>query len=88
MKNRALQEILSQYPDDLEVLVDYGNMWDGEFIIHKKSLYHCSYTSKWEGNVDFYSIWAESCCYRDEIERKIVTIEIPTVKKEFLVIDC
>lgn len=88
MKNKDLQEFLKQHPDDMEVLIDYGNkIYDGELIIIRKDLYHCNYTTKWQSNVDFYSIYDEPAVYKDEVDGKIVEMKVPTEKKEFIILD-
>lgn len=88
MKNKDLQEFLKQHPDDMEVLIDYDTVYDGELIIIRKDLYHCNYTTKWQSNIDFYSIYDEPAVYKDEIDGKIVEMKIPTEKKEFIILDC
>ena len=89
MKNKDLQEFLKQYPDDIEVLIYYGDqIYDGELIIIKKDLYHCNYSTKWQNYIDFYSIYDEPCIYKDEVNGKIVQMKIPTEKKEFIILDC
>ena len=88
MKNKDLQEFLKQHPDDMEVLIDYDTVYDGELIIIRKELYHCNYTTKWQSNIDFYSIYDEPAVYKDEIDGKIVEMKIPTEKKEFIILDC
>ncbi len=89
MKNKDLQEFLQKYPDDIEVLIYYGDqIYDGELIIIKKDLYHCNYSTKRQNYIDFYSIYDEPCIYKDEVNGKIVQMKIPTEKKEFIILDC
>ena len=89
MKNKDLQELLKQYPDDMEVLMDGGYCYyDGELTIKKKELYHCNCTSKFQSNFDFYSEDDEPCVYKDLVNGKIVEMKIPTEKKEFIILDC
>jgi len=89
MKNKDLQEFLQKYPDDMEVLINYGDqIYDGELIIIRKDLYHCNYSTKWQNYIDFYSIYDEPAVYKDEVDGKIVQMKVPTEKKEFIILDC
>lgn len=89
MKNKDLQELLQQYPDNIEVLIDYGNqIYDGELIVKKQNLYHCNYSTRWQNDIDSYSIYEESCVYKDEVDGKIVVMKVPMKKKEFIILDC
>lgn len=88
MNIKELKEKLNEFPDDMEVLIDYGNeIYDGEFIIIRKDLYHCNYTTKWQSNIDFYSIYDEPAVYKDDVDGKIVEMKVPTEKKEFIIFD-
>ena len=89
MKVKELIEKLQEYPEDMEVLIDYGSQnYDGEIIVKRKDLYHCNCTSKWQSNFDFYSEYDEPCVYKDEVDGKIIVMKVPTEKKEFIVLDC
>ena len=88
MKVKELIEKLQQYPEDMEVLIDWDPIYDGEIIVTKKDLYHCNCTSKFQSNFDFYSEYDEPCVYKDEVGGKIVEIKVPTEKKEFVILDC
>ena len=89
MKIKDLIEKLQEYPDDMEVLINYGDqVYDGEIIVNRKDLYHCNSTSKWQSNFDFYSEYDEPCVYKDEVDGKIVVMKVPTERKEFIILDC
>lgn len=88
MKVKNLIEKLQKFPDDMEVLISYGDQfYEGEIIVNRKGLYHCNSTSKWQSNFDFYSEHDEPCVYKDEVDGKIVVMKVPTEKKEFIVLD-
>lgn len=89
MINKKLQELLQQYPDDMEVLIDYGQeIYGAELIVKRQDLYHCNYTTKWQNNIDYYSLYEEPCVYKDQVNGKIVVMKVPTTKKEFIILDC
>lgn len=88
MKVKELIEKLQKYPEDMEVLINWDSIYDGEIIVTRKDLYHCNCTSKWQSNFDFYSEYDEPCVYKDEVDGKIVAMKVPTERKEFVVLDC
>lgn len=88
MKVKELIEKLQKYPEDMEVLINWDSIYDGEIIVTRKDLYHCNCTSKWQSNFDFYSEYNEPCVYKDEVDGKIVAMKVPTERKEFVVLDC
>lgn len=91
MKNKQLQELLSKYPDDMDVIIKYGyyedGPFDGEIVVGEQELYHCHYTTKWQSHIDYYSIHEGPCIYKDDIGGKVVKIEIPTELKKFIILD-
>lgn len=89
MKVKELKEKLNEFPDDMGVLIYYGEQtYDGNIILKKKDLYHCNYTTKWQSNIDSYSEYDEPCVYKDDVNGKIVAMKIPMEKKEFIVFEC
>jgi hypothetical protein len=88
MKAKDLIEKLQKYPEDMEVLINYDGIYDGEITVNRKDLYHCNCTSKWQSNFNFYTKYDEPYVYKDEVDGKIVVVKIPTEKKEFIVLDC
>jgi hypothetical protein len=86
MKLKDLKEKLAQYPDDLEVLI-YGDNIEDDFAIFKTSINHCTYTTKWQSEIDYYSFTEEICEYRDEVKGKITEGQIPMTKKDVLIIE-
>jgi hypothetical protein len=91
MLNKRLQEILSQYPDDFEVILatrrKHGYCFENEFTIDNMEVNHCSYTTKWQSNIDHYSFVDTKCEYRDEFDGKLVDLEIPMVTKRVIVLE-
>lgn len=76
----------------MEVVISYQGYEDkffveGEFSTLRTSINHCSYTTKWESNVDYYSFVEETCVYADQINGKKVDVQIPMQKKEVLVLE-
>lgn len=91
MKNSHLQEILKTFPDDLEVLIvykdNYGECIEEDYTIYQSKINHCTYTTKWQSNFDYYSFREETCEYRDEIDGKIVRASLPTNKKDVVILE-
>ena len=91
MNVKRLKELLNTFPDDSEVLIvfkdDYGECIEGDYTIYQSRVNHCTYTTKWQSNVDFYSFLEDTCEYRDEIDGKIVDVSAPTNKKDVLILD-
>lgn len=92
MKVKVLKGVLDKYPDDMEVVISYQGYEDrfsveGEFAVLRAEINHCTYTTKWESNVDYYSFVEETCVYADQINGKKVDVQIPMQKKEVLVLE-
>ncbi len=91
MKIKHLKEALSQYPDDMEVLIiykdNYGENIEDEFAIFQSSINYCNYTTKWQSNIDYYSFTEEICDYCDEFDGKKQDVQIPMTKKDVLIIE-
>jgi hypothetical protein len=91
MLNKRLQEILSQHPDDFEVILatrrKHGYCFENEFSIDNMEVNHCNYTTKWQSNIDHYSFVNTKCEYRDEVKGELVNIEIPMVTKRVIVLE-
>jgi hypothetical protein len=86
MKLKHLKALLENYPDDMEVIIGDCDWYEKEFNISKIELNHCNYTNKWSSNVDYLSQDEDTCEYKDEIDGKIVSIEIPMERKEFVIL--
>lgn len=94
MNVKRLKELLNTFPDDLEVLIvykdNYGECIEDDYTIYQSKVNHCTYTTKWQSNVDFYSFREETCEYRDEdwtIGGKIVEVSVPTNKKDVVILE-
>ena len=91
MKIKHLKELINKYPDDLEVVIlyrdNYSEHIEDEFSIFKSSVNHCTYTTKWQSCIDYYSFTEEICECMDEVEGKIEEIQIPMTKKDVLIIE-
>ena len=91
MNVKRLKELLNTFPDDSEVLIvfkdDYGECIEGDYTIYQSRVNHCTYTTKWQSNVDFYSFQEETCEFRDEIGGKIVRASLPTNKKDVVILE-
>lgn len=88
MKLKDLKEKLSKYPDDMEVIVSHLDGIEGEFAIFSSSIYHCNYTTKWQSEIDYYSLNEETWHYYcDEFEGKKQDVQIPMTKKDVLIIE-
>ena len=81
MLNKRLQELLSQYPDDIEDILATSRKhryhFENEFSIDNMEVNHCNYATKWQSNIDYYSFVDAKCGYRDEVNGKLVDLEIP-----------
>ena len=91
MNVKRLKELLNTFPDDLEVLIvykdNYGERIEEDYTIYQSRVNHCTYTTKWQSNVDFYSFQEETCEFRDEIDGKIVRASLPTNKKDVVILE-
>lgn len=91
MNVKRLKELLNTFPDDMEVLIaykdNYGECIEDYFAIYQSRVNHCTYTTKWQSNVDFYSFQEETCEFRDEIGGKIVRASLPTNKKDVVILE-
>jgi hypothetical protein len=91
MLNKRLQELLSQYPDDTEVILvtrrKHSYCFENEFSIDNMEVNHCNYTTKWQSNIDHYSFVNTKCEYRDEVKGELVNLEIPMVTKRVIVLE-
>lgn len=86
MTNKQLQQILQQYPEDIEILFEENCDYYNEVVIGKDSLYHFNYTSKFQSNVDYYSKIDEVFEYKDLFNGKIVEVKVKGKFNDFLVI--
>lgn len=86
MRIKDLIEKLNQFPEDLEVIIGDCDWYENEFNVSKIELNHCNYTTKWESNIDYLSQDEDTCVYKDEIDGKIVSVEIPMERKEFVIL--
>jgi len=91
MLNKRLQELLSRYSDDTEVILatrrKHGYCFENEFTIDHMEVNPCGYTTKWQSNIDHYSFVDTKCEYRDEFDGKLVDLEIPMVTKRVIVLE-
>lgn len=90
MLNKRLQELLSQYPWDCEVILasssEHGYRFENLFSVDSTEINHCNVTTKWESNVDYYSFTDTKCVYRDQVDGKIVELEVPMSKEKVIVL--
>jgi hypothetical protein len=92
MTVKELKELLDKYPENVEVLLSsYGeyqpfDYFESEFSLQKIELHHCNYTTKWQSNIDSYSLVVDICEYKDEIDGKIVLVKVPMERKEFVIL--
>ena len=91
MNVKRLKELLNTFPDDMEVLIaykdNYGECIEDYFAIYQSKVNHCTYTTKWQSNFDYYSFREETCEYRDEIDGKIVEVSVPMNKKDVVILE-
>lgn len=91
MNVKRLKELLNTFPDDSEVLIvfkdDYGECIEGDYTIYQSKVNHCTYTTRWQSNFDYYSFREETCEYRDEIDGKIVEVSVPMNKKDVVILE-
>jgi hypothetical protein len=91
MKNKDLQELLKQHPDDMEVVTAHYNGYeicvDWDFDCRKASLDYATYTSKYESNMEYYDYDKTFIEFVDEVEGKRVIVPVPTTKKDVLILD-
>ena len=87
MNVKRLKELLNTFPDDMEVLIAYGERIEDDYDIYQSKVNHCTYTTKWQSNIDFYSFQEETCEYRDEIGGKIVEVSVPMNKKDVVILE-
>jgi hypothetical protein len=87
MKIKDLIEKLKEFPEELEVIIGGCDWYENEFNISKIELNHCNYTNKWSSNVDYFSQYDDTCVYSDVIDDKVVVVEIPMERKEFVILE-
>ena len=87
MRIKELIEILKEFPEDMKVIIGDCEWYENEFNVSKIELNHCNYTTKWTSNIDYFSQDEDTCVYKDEIDGKIVSIEIPMKRKEFVILE-
>lgn len=93
MNVKELREKLNQFPDDMEVLITYRDpvYWElqieYEYKLIKSLVKHCTYTTKWQSNIDYYSFEDDTYTYRDEVDGKLVDMKVHTEQKEFVILE-
>lgn len=92
MNNKALQEILKKYPDDMEVLIvykgGYSEVLEDDFGVYGTTANHCTYSHKWANDISYYSFLEKSFVYKDQVEGKLVDVELAMQTKDVILLEC
>ena len=88
MKIKELIEKLKEFPEDMELLVNVDCFCYSEnFNLYKEKMSYCEFSTYWNSNARNYSHkTADTHKYRDFIDGKTVSIEIPMERKEVVIL--
>ena len=89
MKIKDLIKKLKEFPEDMELLVEYDTYFNiDNFNIYKEERSYCKYSTHWNSNAIYYGYKdADNFKYLDFIDGKNVSIEIPTERKEVVILE-
>jgi hypothetical protein len=88
MKIKDLIEKLNQFPEDMELLVNFDSFfYMNNFNLYKDEISYCEYSTHWNSNaIDYAHKTVDTLKYQDYIDGKTVSIEIPMERKEFVIL--
>jgi hypothetical protein len=89
MKIKDLIKKLKEFPEDMELLVNVETYFDiDNFNIYKDERSYCKYSTHWNSNAIYYGYKdVDNFRYLDFIDGKNVSIEIPTERKEVVILE-
>lgn len=74
------------------VLIAYNGghreVLEDDFGVYRTTANHCTYSHKWANDISYYSFNVVIFGYKDQVEGKLVDVELAMQSKNVVILEC